>query len=81
MCELRSHGIYQPPGDLRRVVAVRSSDGYFLYDHEYFTALPPRFEVRPDGSVLDWHLEPAGWGADDLIDTGETFDASPEAGS
>ncbi len=81
MRELRNFGVYQPPGGQRRVVAVVNGDGYFLYDHEYFTTLPPRFTVKADNSVLDWHLRPAGWGADDLLDTGETFDGPPNAGS
>ena len=78
MRELRNYGIYQPPGTPRRVVAVPNGAGYFLYDYVYFTALPPRFEVKMDGSVLDWHLEPTGWDADDLLDTGETLDHKRE---
>ena len=74
MRKLRPYGIYKLPGELRPLYAVPSYDGYHLYDWEYGTRLPPRFEVKPDGRVESWHGEPVAWHAADLIDTGETAD-------
>lgn len=74
MRRLRDYGIYQPPGELRRVYAVPVEGGYHLYDSTYSAKLPPRFEVKPDGSVVDWNGALILWGADDLVDTGETFE-------
>jgi hypothetical protein len=73
--KLRPNGIYRPPGGLRPVFAVPAHGGYHLYDSEYGFRLPPRFEVKPDGRVESWHGEPVRWGADDLVDTGKTFNA------
>ena len=70
--KLRPNGVYQPPGGLRPVVAVPAYDGYYLYDSEHGTRLPPRFEVKADGRVESWHGEPVPWLAEDLVDTGET---------
>jgi hypothetical protein len=75
MHRLRSLGIYQPPGDVRRVYALLVGDGFFLYDYEYGATLPPRFEVRPDGTVLDWHGNMTDWSSEELFDTGETLGA------
>ena len=71
--ELRTYGIYQPPEGLRLVYAVPADEGYYLYDREYGERLPPRFDVKPDGRIESWHGDPVGWSADELGDTGETF--------
>lgn len=69
---LRDRGIYQPPGELRPVRAVRSGDLYSLYDAEFGDRLPPRFTVDAQGKVLDWHGERAPFTAEDLVDASET---------
>jgi hypothetical protein len=74
MRQLRNYGVYQPPGDLKPVLAVRAGVIYYLYDKAHGAALPPRFRVEPDGSVTNWHGERVGWTAADLVDTGETRD-------
>jgi hypothetical protein len=77
MRQLRNGGVYQPPGDLRPVFAVRAGGVYYLYDRVYGAALRPRFRVEPDGGVTDWHGDRASWTAEDLVDTGETRGADP----
>ena len=73
MRELRPYGIYRPPGGLRPVYAVPAYGGYYLYDSEYGDKLSPRFEVKPDGRVESWHGEPVRWRADEMEDTGKSF--------
>jgi hypothetical protein len=72
MRKLRSFGIYQPPGETRPVYVVLNGGGYTLYDSELGATIPPRFEVKPDGSVVDWHDDPASWSVEDLVDTGDS---------
>jgi hypothetical protein len=74
MWQLRNYGVYQPPGALRQVCAVRAGEVYYLYDKMYGPALMPRFRVEPDGSVTNWHGKHVAWTAADLVDTGETHD-------
>ena len=74
MQQLRYYGVYQPPGDLKPVLAVRAGTVYYLYDKVHGAALPPRFRVESDGSVINWHGDSVGWNTADLIDTGETRD-------
>lgn len=73
MRPLRDYGIYVPPGGLRPVFVVRAEGVYHLYDVAYGPALPPRFTVRPDGAITDWHGERVDWAAEDLRDAGETY--------
>ena len=74
MRQLRNYGVYQPPGTLRPVFAVRAGVIYYLYDKTHGPALSPRFRVEPDGSIINWHGERVGWTSADLVDTGETRD-------
>ena len=74
MRELRHYGVYLPPGGLRPVYALRDGGVYRLYDSEYGGRLPPRFIVRPEGAVTNWHGEPANWSVEELADTGETYE-------
>jgi hypothetical protein len=74
MWQLRNYGVYQPPGGLRPVLAVRAGSVYYLYDKTFGPALPPRFRVEPGGSITNWHGDPVDWTAEDLVDTGETRD-------
>jgi hypothetical protein len=74
MRQLRNYGIYQPPGGLRPIMAVRAGNVYYLYDKTVGDALSPRFRVEPDGSVTNWHGERVGWTSADLVDMGETRD-------
>ncbi len=73
MLTLRPFGIYLLPGDSRAVYALPVLDGYYLYDSEYAATLPPRYEVKPDGSIESWGGDKTRWRADDLADTGMTF--------
>jgi hypothetical protein len=57
MRQIRNYGIYQPPGNLRPVYAVRADGVYYLYDSEYEAALSPRFRVEPGGDITNWHGE------------------------
>ena len=74
MRQLRNYGIYETPGPVRQVYAVSAGgDAYLLYDREFGEAIPPRFEVLPDGRVRDWHGDLTRWTVEDLFDTGESF--------
>lgn len=79
MRQLRNFGVYQPPGGLRPVVAVRAGAVYYLYDKVYGPALSPRFRVEPDGGVTNWHGDHLTWAVADLVDTGETRDIDAPA--
>lgn len=73
MRRLTNYGIYRLPGVGRELVALRDrGGGFLLYDDEYDMRLPPRFEVRADGRIVNWHGEVTKWMAEDLIDTGRT---------
>jgi hypothetical protein len=73
MRRLRDQGIYETPRHARQVFAVNAGGGsYLLYDREFGTKIPPRFETLPDGRVRDWHGRLTDWTVEDLIDTGET---------
>lgn len=74
MQRLRPFGIYLPPKGQRPVFAVPVEGGYYLYDAQHGTSLPPRFEVGPDGSVSDWHGRRTVWTSEELTDTGKTQD-------
>jgi len=72
---LRNYGIYKLPEQVRQVYAVSAGGGaYLLYDREFGASIPPRFEARPDGRVVNWHGETTHWTTRDLSDTGETRD-------
>ena len=74
MRRLRNCGIYNTPGPVRQVYAVSAGDdAYLLYDCQFGTTIPPRFEVLPDGRIRDWHGDFTSWSIQDLIDTGENF--------
>ena len=71
---LRNYGIYKLPEHIRQVYAVSTGGGTFLlYDCQFGTTIPPRFEVLPDGRIRDWHGDFTSWSIQDLIDTGENF--------
>jgi hypothetical protein len=73
MRHLRAYGIYKLPGVRRPVYAVPDGGGYLLYDSLLGRELPPRFEVKPDGRVTNWHGDELGPSVEELEDTGETY--------
>ena len=77
MRQLRAYGIYKLPGVSRPVFAVPADGGYLLYDSLRGQDLPPRFEVKPDGRVTNWHGDELELTAEQLEDTGETYGPRP----
>ena len=73
MRQLRAYGIYKLPGVSRPVFAVPDGGGYLLYDSLLGRDLPPRFGVKPDGRVTNWHGDELGLSVEDLEDTGEMY--------
>ena len=81
MWQLRNYGVYQPPGGLKPVIAVRAGAVYYLYDKVYGAALPPRFRVELDGSITNWHGDRLTWTVADLADTGVSHDTGVQPGN
>jgi hypothetical protein len=73
MRQLRAYGIYKLPGNVRPVFALPSDGGYFLYDSLRGRDLPPRFEVKSDGRITNWHGERLELTAEQLEDTGRMY--------
>ncbi|MDQ3742886.1 MAG: hypothetical protein M3444_00600 [Acidobacteriota bacterium] len=73
MRQLRAYGIYNLPGVKRPVFAVPAEGGYLLYDSLLGEALPPRFEVKPDGRVTNWHGDEMSVRVEEFQDTGQTY--------
>ena len=71
---LRNYGIYRLPGHVRQVYVVRVGGAYLLYDLDFGSSIPPRFEALPDGRIRDWHGGLTPWTTEDLVDTCETRD-------
>lgn len=70
--QLMAYGIYKLPGVSRPVFALPADGGYFLYDSLCGQHLPPRFEVKPEGRVTNWHGDDLELTVEQLEDTGET---------
>ena len=73
MRQLRAYGIYKLPGVKRPVFAVPADGGYLLYDSLLGEDLPPRFEVKPDGRVTNWHGDEMSVRVEEFQDTGQTY--------
>ena len=74
MTQLRNFGIYHLPGIERGLYVVPvGRNTYFLYDSEYGTRLPPRFEVADNGHIINWFDDFPVWTVDDLIDSGKNY--------
>ncbi len=74
MKQLRDYGIYNLPGLQRSLYLVPDEHGgYFLYDCELGSRLPPRFRIAGNGHIINWFKDFPVWTVNDLIDTGETY--------
>jgi hypothetical protein len=74
MRHLRPYGIYKLPDVLRPAYPVPAGGKFYLYDFKFGSSVPPRFVIEEDGRIVNWHGELMPFTANDLIDTGESFD-------
>jgi len=68
MRQLNTGKLYTLPGRVRPLYAAPSGEGYRLYDYRLGSTVPPRFIVRADGRLLDWHGGETPWTVDDLLE-------------
>lgn len=74
MKQLRNYGIYRISGLQRSLYLVPNGvDTYFLYDCEFGSRIPPRFQIAACGRITNWFEDFPVWTVNDLIDTGETY--------
>ena len=75
MTQLRDFGIYYLPGSRRSLYLVPSGEKtYYLYDCEWGSRIPPRFQIAANGHIVNWFNDFPVWSVDDLIDSGKTLE-------